>query len=104
MTVFNEGKLSIYGFMKDLQLHPTCLAFRSLYKREDTKVKTVITSERRIWIDELVDTSRLKSDGRKIYPDMRADTAISPVPLALKHFPTLPKEYPSEPDDLEQEE
>ena len=35
---------------------------------------------------------------------MRADTAISPVPLALRHFPTLPKEYLSEPDDLEQEE
>ena len=45
----------------------TFLAFRALYKREDTKVKTVITSERRIWMDELVDTSRLKSDGRKIY-------------------------------------
>ena len=39
VTVFNEGELSIYGFMEDLQLHPTCLAFRSLYKREDTKVK-----------------------------------------------------------------
>ena len=35
---------------------------------------------------------------------MRADTATSPVPLALKHFPILPKEYPLEPDDLEQEE
>ena len=29
---------------------------------------------------------------------------MSPVPLDLKHFPTLPNEYPSEPDDLEQEE
>ena len=39
VTVFNEGELSIYGFMKDLQLHPTFLAFRSLCKREDNKVK-----------------------------------------------------------------
>ena len=28
----------------------------------------------------------------------------TPVPLALKHFPTLPNVYPSEPDDLEKEE
>ena len=39
VTVFNEDELSVYGFMKDSQLYPTFLAFRSLCKREDTKVK-----------------------------------------------------------------
>ena len=37
VTIFNEGELSIYGFMKDLQLQPTYLSFRSLIKREQTK-------------------------------------------------------------------
>ena len=64
----------------------------------------MITSERRIWIDAFVHTSGLKSDGRKIYLDRRSDTATRPVTLALKHLPTLPKEYPLETDDLEQEE
>ena len=73
-------------------------------EREDTSLKKRSFSERRIWIGELVDINLLESDGKKIYSDMRADTAISPVPLALKHSSTLPKEYPSEPDDLEQEE
>ena len=40
VTVFNESEPSVYGFMKDLQLHPTFLSFRSLSKREDTKEKT----------------------------------------------------------------
>ena len=55
-------------------------------------------------MDELVDISVQESDLKKIYSDRRTDTAISPVPLALKHFPTLLKEYPLEPNDLEQEE
>ena len=37
VTVFNEGELSIYGFMRDLQLHPTYLCYRSLCKREHTR-------------------------------------------------------------------
>ena len=53
--------------------------------------KTVIISEWRIWIDHLVETSRLRSYGRKIYSDRRADTAISAVPSALKHLLSLPK-------------
>ena len=39
VTIFNEGELSIYGFMKDLQLKPTYLSFRSIIKREETKRK-----------------------------------------------------------------
>ena len=39
VTIFNEGELSIYGFMKDLQLHPTLHAFGFLCKWEDTKMK-----------------------------------------------------------------
>ena len=41
---------------------------------------------------------------RKINSVRSGDTAISPVPLALKHFLTLPIEYQSEPDDLKREE
>ena len=33
-----------------------------------------------------------------------AETTICPVPLALKHLPTLPKDYPSEPVHFKQEE
>ena len=52
VTVFNEGELSVYGFMEDLELHPTLLAFRSLCKREDTKVKNRdYFRKRKIWID-----------------------------------------------------
>ena len=39
VTVFNEGELSIYGFMRDLHLHPTYLSYRSLCKREHTRRK-----------------------------------------------------------------
>ena len=39
VTIFNEGELSIYGFMKDLQLKPDYLSFRSIIKREHTKQK-----------------------------------------------------------------
>ena len=86
VTAFNEGELSIYGFMKALQLHLTLLAFRSLCKREDTKVKNCDSSRKKKMDRRLIDTSRLKSDRRKIYSDMMADTVISPVPLTLKHF------------------
>ena len=39
VTLFNEGELSIYGFMRDLQLGTTYLSFRSIIKREETKRK-----------------------------------------------------------------
>ena len=39
VTIFNEGELSIYGFMKDLQLKPDYLSFRFIIKREQTKHK-----------------------------------------------------------------
>ena len=40
VTIFNEGELSVYGFMKDLQLKPDYLSFRSIIKREQTKQKS----------------------------------------------------------------
>ena len=39
VTIFNEGEISIFGFMKDLQLNPPYLSFKSLIKRERTKQK-----------------------------------------------------------------
>ena len=39
ITIFNEGEISIFGFMKDLQLNPTYLSFKSLIKRERIKQK-----------------------------------------------------------------
>ena len=36
VTIFNEGELSIFGFMKDFQLKPTYLSFRSIIKRTET--------------------------------------------------------------------
>ena len=40
VTIFNEGELSVYGFMKDLQLKPDYLSFRSIMRREQTKQKS----------------------------------------------------------------
>ena len=40
VTIFNEGELSVYGFMKDLQLKPDYLSFRSIIKWEQTKQKS----------------------------------------------------------------
>ena len=40
VTIFNEGELSVYGFMKDLQLKPDYLSFKSIMKREQTKQKS----------------------------------------------------------------
>ena len=34
VTIFNEGELSLYGIMKDLELNPTYISFSSLCKRE----------------------------------------------------------------------
>ena len=39
VTIFNEGELSIYGFIKDLQLKLTYLSFSSIIKLEQTKQK-----------------------------------------------------------------
>ena len=36
VTIFNEGELYIYGLMKDLQLKPDYLSFRSKKKRENS--------------------------------------------------------------------
>ena len=37
VSIFNEGELCLYGFMRDLKLNTTLLSFRSVCKREEVR-------------------------------------------------------------------
>ena len=93
VTVYNEGELSIYGFMKDLQLLTTFLTIRSLYEREDTKVKN-----RDYFRKKNIDrpTRRHKSAKvrrEKIYSDRRA-THLQVQFRGSETFSNTPKRVP----------
>ena len=100
VTVFNEGELSIYGFLKDLQLHPTSLAFMSLCKREHARLQSRSNkrnldrrARRQRIVNERSERQRLRLEGGHSYQSSA---------FARKHFQIVPD--PSKPEELEQGE
>ena len=98
------ARVHIFATVFDMQLHPTFLAFRSLCKRKDTKGKN-----RDYFRKKNIDrrTRRHKSAKERREKDLlrhESGQSHKSSSFGFETFSNLPNEYPSEPDDIEQEQ
>ena len=95
VTIFNEGELSLYGFMKDLELKPTYLSLRSIIKREETKRKKRFYS-RKPNLDRRTRRHKLGKESReRDLIRLEGGQSYKSSSLGLEKFSNLPKQSPS---------
>ena len=89
VTIFNDGELSLFGILSDLKLNPSYTSYRSLCKRELTKVKHLVATNKKN-IDRRTRRQRnmkerrekdlLRSEGGKSYKSSSFGAEVLPKP------------------------